>query len=83
MFLFFAQGFDRADFAVTNLDPYAIRVRAGFWLRVLQYNVDRYQAASLEDRAIASLKLVRAQEAVDRLGGSGELDLRSCIGWEP
>ena len=48
-----------------------LRIRAGFWLRVLQYNADRYQATSLEDRAIAALKLTRAQEAVERLCGGG------------
>lgn len=44
-------------------------IRAGFWLRLLQYNADRLQAATLEDRAIAVLKLTRAQEAVERLCG--------------
>ena len=45
------------------------RIQAGFWLRVLQYNTDRLQAATLEERAIAALKLRRAQEAADRLCG--------------
>lgn len=48
-------------------------IRAAFWLRDFQYNTDRYRAASLEERAVAALKLNRAQEAVERLcGSSGE-----------
>lgn len=43
--------------------------RAGFWLRDLQYTTDRNRAATLEERAIAALRLTRAQEAMDRLCG--------------
>lgn len=58
---------------MTNRNSLVIRIRAGFWLRDFQYNADRYRAASLEERAVAALKLTRAQEAVDRLCGcSGE-----------
>lgn len=46
--------------------PYHSRIRAAFWLRDFQYNADRHRAASLEERAVAALKLTRAQEAVDR-----------------
>ncbi|KAM0801910.1 hypothetical protein BDR22DRAFT_887964 [Usnea florida] len=47
-------------------------IRAGFWLRDLQYTTDRCRATTLEERAVASLKLTRAQEAVDRLCGCSE-----------
>ena len=56
---------------MTNSRPSISRIQAGFWLRALQYNIDRCQAASLEERAVAALKLTRAQEAMDRLCGSG------------
>ena len=69
VFPFLALGFHRPDLAMTNLGLFVLRIRAGFWLRVLQYNADRCQATSLEDRAVAALKLTRAQEAVDRLCG--------------
>ena len=66
------QGFHQPGPDIANLNPSVSRIRAGFWLRVLQYNADRYQAVSLEDRAVAALKLQRAHEAVDRLCGVSE-----------
>lgn len=69
VFPFLAQGFRQPDLAIADLDLFVSRIRAGFWLRVLQYNADRCQATSLEDRAVAALKLTRAQEAMDRLCG--------------
>ena len=72
MFLFLAQSLLQFGFAMSNLNSSVPRIRAGFWLRDFQYNAERYQAASLEERAVAAPKLRRAQEAVDRLCGCHE-----------
>lgn len=72
MSLSLAQDFHRPHLVMANRKTFISRIRAGFWLRDFQYNADRYQAASLEERAVAALKLRRAQEAVDRLCGCHE-----------